>query len=45
MKTEIFATFGPACRTETVLKQMIQNGMTGMAMICRYGNFLVHKNI
>lgn len=30
MKTEIFATFGPACRDETILKEMIDKGMTGM---------------
>ena len=32
MKTEIFATFGPACGDEKVLKEMIEAGMTGMRL-------------
>ena len=32
MNTQIFATFGPACREQEVLKQMIENGMTGMRL-------------
>ena len=32
MKTQIFATFGPACGEEVVLKQMIEAGMTGMRL-------------
>lgn len=32
MKTEIFATFGPACGDEKVLKEMIDAGMTGMRL-------------
>lgn len=32
MKTEIFGTFGPACASEEILKQMIEAGMTGMRL-------------
>lgn len=32
MKTEIFGTFGPACKTEELLKEMIEAGMTGMRL-------------
>ncbi len=32
MKTKIFATFGPACGEEKVLKEMIDAGMTGMRL-------------
>lgn len=32
MNTEIFATFGPACGSEEILKQMIENGLTGMRL-------------
>lgn len=32
MKTEIFATFGPACGEESLLKAMIDAGMTGMRL-------------
>ena len=32
MKTQIFGTFGPACATEEILKQMIDEGMTGMRL-------------
>lgn len=32
MKTEIFATFGPACGEEKILKEMIHAGMTGMRL-------------
>lgn len=30
--TEIFATFGPSCRDEEVLKNMVNNGLTGMRL-------------
>lgn len=30
--TEIFATFGPACRDEDVLRNMVANGLTGMRL-------------
>ncbi|MBQ8627565.1 MAG: pyruvate kinase [Agathobacter sp.] len=32
MNTQIYATFGPACGEETILKQMIEAGMTGMRL-------------
>lgn len=32
MNTQIFATFGPACGTKDILKQMIAAGMTGMRL-------------
>lgn len=32
MKTEIFGTFGPACDSKEILKQMIETGMTGMRL-------------
>ena len=32
MKTEIFATFGPACGEEAILEEMIDAGMTGMRL-------------
>lgn len=32
MKTQIFATFGPACRGKDILKAMIEAGMTGMRL-------------
>ncbi len=32
MRTQIYATFGPACGTEEVLKKMIEAGMTGMRL-------------
>ncbi|MBR2044891.1 MAG: pyruvate kinase [Agathobacter sp.] len=32
MKTEIFGTFGPACNSEEILKNMIEAGMTGMRL-------------
>ncbi|MBR4880615.1 MAG: pyruvate kinase [Clostridia bacterium] len=32
MKTEIFATFGPACRDEDVLRNMVACGLTGMRL-------------
>lgn len=32
MKTEIFGTFGPACKDEKILKEMIEAGMTGMRL-------------
>ena len=32
MKTQIYATFGPACKEEHILKRMIKAGMTGMRL-------------
>ena len=32
MKTKIYGTFGPACKSKEVLKQMIEAGMTGMRL-------------
>lgn len=32
MNTQIYATFGPACRKEDTIKQMIETGMTGMRL-------------
>ena len=32
MNTEIFGTFGPACRKENILEQMIKAGMTGIRL-------------
>jgi len=32
MKTEIFGTFGPACAAQETLRQMIDEGMTGMRL-------------
>ncbi len=32
MKTEIFATFGPACRDEETLRNMVACGLTGMRL-------------
>lgn len=32
MKTKIFGTFGPACASEEILRQMIAAGMTGMRL-------------
>ncbi|MBQ3182070.1 MAG: pyruvate kinase [Clostridia bacterium] len=32
MSTEIFATFGPACRDEEVLRNMVSEGLTGMRL-------------
>lgn len=31
-KTEIYATFGPSCGTESILKDMIDAGLTGMRL-------------
>ena len=30
--TEIYGTFGPACKSQEVLKDMFQAGMTGMRL-------------
>lgn len=32
MNTQIFATFGPACKTKDVLKEMVLAGVTGMRL-------------
>lgn len=32
MKTQIYATFGPSCGTEDILRKMIAAGMTGMRL-------------
>ena len=32
MRTEIFGTFGPACASEEILQQMIEEGMSGMRL-------------
>ncbi len=32
MNTQIYATFGPACQNEKILKEMVQAGMTGMRL-------------
>lgn len=32
MKTEIFGTFGPACKDKTILKEMMEAGLTGMRL-------------
>ena len=32
MRTEIYGTFGPACKSKDILKQMIEVGMTGMRL-------------
>lgn len=32
MRTEIFATFGPACKSEEVLRDMVSQGLTGMRL-------------
>lgn len=32
MRTEIYGTFGPACDSEGILKEMIEAGMTGMRL-------------
>lgn len=32
MKTQIFATFGPACGSKDILRKMIEAGMTGMRL-------------
>lgn len=32
MDTQIFATMGPACGTESIIKEMIATGMTGMRL-------------
>lgn len=32
MSTEIFATFGPSCSQQQILKEMIEAGMTGMRL-------------
>lgn len=32
MNTEIFGTFGPACKDKKILKEMIEAGMTGMRL-------------
>ena len=32
MNTQIFATFGPACKEEYILQKMIEAGMTGMRL-------------
>lgn len=32
MNTQIYATFGPACGDEIIIKQMIEAGMTGMRL-------------
>ena len=31
-KIQIYGTFGPACKSQEILKNMIQNGMTGMRL-------------
>lgn len=32
MKTQIYGTFGPACRSQEILEEMIKCGMTGMRL-------------
>ena len=32
MKTQIYGTFGPACKKQEILEKMIQSGMTGMRL-------------
>ena len=32
MKTEIFGTFGPACKSKEIMEKMIYAGMTGMRL-------------
>lgn len=32
MKVQVYGTFGPACKSREILKNMIQNGMTGMRL-------------
>ena len=32
MKTQIYGTFGPACKSQKILEEMIQCGMTGMRL-------------
>ena len=32
MKTQIYGTFGPACRSREILEEMIEAGMTGMRL-------------
>ena len=32
MKTQIYGTFGPACRSREILEEMIKAGMTGMRL-------------
>ena len=40
MKTQIFATFGPACKDKDMLKQMIKAGMTGMRLNLSHTNLV-----
>ena len=32
MRVQVYGTFGPACKLQEILKNMIQNGMTGMRL-------------
>lgn len=45
MKTEIYGTFGPACASVEILKQMIEAGMTGMRLNLSHTMLIESKNI
>lgn len=44
MNTQIFATMGPACGTESIIKEMIEAGMTGMRLNLSHTTLSASKN-
>ncbi|MBO5097404.1 MAG: pyruvate kinase [Agathobacter sp.] len=44
MNTQIFATMGPACGTENIIKEMIEAGMTGMRLNLSHTTLPVSKD-
>ena len=44
MNTQIFATMGPACGTESIIKEMIAAGMTGMRLNLSHTTLPASKN-
>ena len=43
MDTQIFATIGPACGTENIIKEMIEAGMTGMRLNLSHATLVESK--
>ena len=44
MKTQVFATFGPACRSKEILKEMIAAGMTGIRLNLSHTTLLTSQD-
>ena len=45
MKTEIYGTFGPACDSEEILREMIEAGMTGMRLNLSHTTLINSKDM